>query len=332
MKKRISKDLIIFIILIPIFLWVTLQISSGMGNKLPSYSIINKSKTGLSVFYETLRELNYPVGRSLKALASENEGTLQIAAIGGNFDVNDQEVRNWIESGGTLVYLTNEKYPNVGYGVTPEIKGRISLYKYSKGMLIVANVDNLKNKALTKDTAYAYELLEVIHGYSNKGIYFNEAHLYSGSSSKSLWDAIPTEFKYIVYQILIALAAYIYYKGKRFGKTISLYEEVERTENEYLYSAASLYRAAGAWDLMIDNYYKNFLKTINSRDEDWLEYWEKEKLPALDKAKVVYDFISNKKAKTKAKEYIQIVSTIEKLKKIFEKRREAYWKTLKKTL
>ena len=332
MKKRVSRDLIIFIILIPVFLWITFQISSRISNQLPNYSIINKSKMGLSVFYETLNELDYPVERSLKTITSENERTVQIAVIGGDFDINDMKVRNWIGSGGILVFLTNEKYPNIGYGVAPEIKGNISLYKYPKGMLIVDNVDNLTNKALTKDTQYAYELLEVIHGYSNKKIYFNEAHLYSDPSSISLWDVVPTEFKYIIYQLLIVLAAYIYYRGKRFGRPLPLYEEVERTENEYLYSAASLYRAAGAWDLMLDNYYKNFLRTINCRDEDWLEYWENEKLPALDKAKGVFYFINRNGAKANAKEYIQVVSTIEKLKRIYEKRREVYWKTLKKTL
>lgn len=332
MKKRVSRDLIIFIILIPIFLWVAFQLSSSMDNRLPSYSVINKSKMGLSVFYETLKELNYPVERSLKTLNTENVGTVQIAAMGGEFDVNDIKVRNWIRDGGTLVYLANEKYPNIGYAVTPEIIGNISLYNYPNGILIVANVDNLTNEALVKDTQYAYELLEVIHTYSSKGIYFNEAHLYPNSSSKSLWEAIPVEYKYIIYQILIVLAACMYYKGKRFGKPIPFYEEVERTENEYLYSAASLYRAVGAWDLMLENYYNNFLKTINCREEDWLEYWKNEKLPDLGKAKRVNAFINGKKAKRKAKEYIQVVSTLEQLKKTFEKRREAYWKTLKRTL
>ncbi|MDF2671875.1 MAG: hypothetical protein K0R09_140 [Clostridiales bacterium] len=331
MKKRISRDLIIFIILIPIFLWVTFQLSSSMGNRLPSYSIVNKSKMGLSILNETLRSLNYPVGRSLGALTSENEGTVQIAVIGGSFNINEPKVKEWIGRGGTLIYLTNEKFPNIDYEVNPEINGSLSLYKYTMGRLIVANVDNLTNKALMKDTGNAYELFEIIHTYRDNGIYFNEAHLYSSSSSRSLWEAIPTKFKYIVYQIIMVLAAYIYYKGKGFGKPIPFYEEVERTENEYLYSAAALYRGAGAWDLMLDNYYKNFLKVINCSDEDWLEYWEMEKLPALDKAKGVYDFINNRKTKVKAKEYIQVVSTLEKLNKIFEKRREAYWKTLKKT-
>lgn len=133
-------------------------------------------------------------------------------------------------------------------------------------------------------------------------------------------------------QFLMVLAAYLYYRSKRFGKPVPLYEEVERTENEYLYSAASLYRASGAWDLMLDNYYKSFLRTVNLRDEDWIGYWESEKLPSLDKAKEIYDFIHRDSTRAGTKEYIHAVSTLDRLKSILEKRRESYWKTLKKTL
>lgn len=332
MKKRVSRDLVIFIILIPILLWLAFEVQSGLGNQLPKYSVINRSKYGLSVFYESLKELKYPVDRNLKVLTSEDVGTVQIAAAGGGFDVNDMEVRNWVGDGGTLIYLTDEEYPNIGYAVTPEVKGSLLVYRYPKGTLVVAKADDLTNIKLTKDRHNAYELLEIIDEYRDRGIYFNEAHLYTDTQSTSLWEALPGEYKYIVYQLLIVLMLYFYYKSKRFGKPLPLYEEVERTENEYLYSAASLYRASGAWDLMLDNYYKSFLKTIKSSDEDWLEYWKGEKLPALDKAREVYEFIHRKGARAGKKEYIQAVGTLDKLKSIFEKRRESYWKTLKKTL
>lgn len=332
MKKKVSRDLIIFIILIPVFLWSAFQISSRLGGNLPKYSVLNKSKTGLSVFYDTLGSLKYPIGRSLKALTLENEAAVQIAAQGGDFDVNDEEVKAWVEGGGILIYLANEKYPNIKYLGTLDIKGSLMQYKFSRGMLIVAYAENLTNVKLTKDTKYAYELFQVIHDHKDRKIYFNEAHLYSASGSKSLWDAIPVELKYIIYQLLFVIAAYIYYRGKGFGKPVPLYEEVERGENEYLYSAAVLYKAAGAWDIMLDNYYKSFLNKINSSNEDWLEYWEREKLPSIDKAKEVYDFINGNKGRVKTKEYIHMVSLLERLSQIFEKRRETYWKILRKTL
>lgn len=332
MKKRASKDLIIFIILIPLFLWLSFQISSSVGNKLPSYSIINKSKNGLSVFYEALKKLKMPVNRSLKTLTSENEASVQIAAAGGGFDVNDIKVKNWVGRGGTLIYLASERYPSISYAVTPEIRGSILLYRYQKGVLVAAGADDLTNIKLTGDRHNAYELFKIINEYRDRNIYFNEAHLYAGIESTSLWDALPMKYKYIVYQLLIILAAYFYYRGKGFGKPVPLYEEVERDENEYLYSAASLYRASGAWDLMFDNYYKSFLNTINLNDEDWIGYWEREKLPAPDKAKAVYEFVHRNGTKVGTKEYIHAVSNLDRLRSIFEKRRESYWKTLERTL
>lgn len=332
MKKRVSRDLIIFVVLIPIFLWIAFQISSSLGGGLPSYSIINRSKNGISVFYEALEELKIPVNRSMRSLGDEDVNSVQIAAKGGDFDVNDETVKNWVKDGGTLIYLTNEKFPSIGYGVTPEIRENIFIYKYPKGTLIVANADDITNVKLARDSHNAYKLLEVIYEYSDKKIYFNESHLYSAAENPSLWSAVPVQYKYIAYQLLIALGFYFYYKGKRFGKPIPLHEEVERTENEYLYSAAALYRASGAWDLMLDNYYKSFLNAINKSDEDWLEYWEREKLPYLDRAKEVYKFIHRDSSRVKKREYINAVGTLDRLRNIYEKGRESYWKTLKGTL
>lgn len=332
LKKRVSRDLIIFIILIPLFLWGSFELSNRLGGGLPNYSIKNKSKNGLSVFYETLGELNLKAERSMKVLASENKDTVQIAAEGGSFDVNDEEVKSWIKGGGTLIYLGDGESSALDYKAAAEVRQGMRSFKYGSGKVIVANAVNLTNIKLIKDTEYAYRLFEVIFDYGDRGIYFNEAHLYSDTGGNSLWYAIPVEIKFVIYQLLLVLAAFIYYRGKGFGRPVSLYEEVERSENEYLYSAAALYRAAGAWDIMLNNYYRSFLNVIPSDVENWLEYWEREKLPSLDKAKEVYDFINRKVKRAKAKEYIHVVGTLEKLIKILEKRREVYWKTVKKTL
>lgn len=332
MKKRVSRDLIIFIILIPLFLWGSFELSGRLGGGLPDYSIINKSKNGLSIFYETLGELNLAAERSMRELTSENMDTLQIAAEGGGFDVNSEDVKDWVEGGGTLVYLGAGELYDLDYKAAAEDKHGMRFFKYGRGKVIAANAENLTNLRLIKDTEYAYRLYEVIFEYGDRDIYFNEAHLYSDKGGNSLWYAIPAEIKFVIYQLLLALAAFIYYRGKAFGKPIPLYEEVERSENEYLYSAAALYRAAGAWDIMLSNYYRSFLNVIPTEEENWLEYWEREKLPSLDKAKEVYDFINRKGRGAKAKEYIRVAKALERLMKILEKRREVYWKNLKKTL
>ena len=332
MKKKVNIDLILFILIIPLFLLLAFYITTRIEKKLPPYSVANKSRMGYSVFYEALKELNYPVERTLKQVDEYQTNSVQIIPPGGKFDINKDDVKKWVEKGGILVYLTPETVDYIEYATSVKATGDIKLYTYNKGRIINADADFMTNKTLLNDTSKAYELLKEISKLSYEKLYFNESYLFSPASTKSLWDTTPMGIKYIIYQMLIALGAFFYYKGKRFGKTIPLHAEVERSENEYLYSAASLYRQAKCLDLMVDNYYKNFLKGFKNNEEDWLEYWEKEKLPSLHQAKKVYEFMKYKKTKPKAKEYIQIVTVIEYLNKILDKRRDSHWKTLKKTL
>lgn len=329
MKIKRNKDLILFVILIPLFLCGAFYASSRMNNQMPSYSVENKSQTGYSVFFESLKELNLPVDRTLNSVKNYDNGSIQIAAQGGNFDVNGSEIKNWVNDGGILVYLTTENSLLTEYDRSPKVKGNFKIYKYNKGSIISLNANYVTNKTLTKDTSKAYALLKEINSHNYKKIYFNEAHLFASADKKSLWDSIPMEIKYIIYQFIIVLCAFLYYKGKRFGKIMPLYDEEERSENEYLYSAASLYRQAKCLDIMAENYYKSFLKQINYSNDDWLEYWEREKLPQASKAKKVYEFMNNGKLKLKAKEYIQIVNIIEQLTNILKRRRDLYWKDLK---
>ncbi|MCB2361172.1 hypothetical protein [Clostridium estertheticum] len=332
MKKKNNIELILFILSIPLLLFLSFYFSNTMENRTPPYSVVNKSKMGYSVFYESLSKLNYPASRTLKQVGEHQTNTIQLISSGGKFNINDQEVKKWVGNGGMLVYLTPVSVNNIQYATLTKSKGDINLYKYKKGIIINADADYITNGKLIKDTSKAYELLNQISDTSYKKIYFNEFYLFSAVSTKSLWNSIPLELKYIIYQILIALCAFFYCKGKRFGKIIPLYDEVERNENEYLYSAASLYRQARCFDIMVLEYYNNFLKEFKCNEKDWLEYWDTEKISSLNKAKKVYEFMAHKKKKTKPKEYIQIVNMIEQLNKILVKRRELHWKTLKKTL
>lgn len=329
MKSKSNKDLILFIILIPLFLGISFYLSSIMGNKLPNYTTSNKSSMGYSAFFETLKQLNYPVDITIKPVNSYDISSIQIVAQGGNFDVNSKEIKAWVEKGGILIYLTEGKLKFIDYGILPQVKGNVTLYKYDKGMVINADASYVTNSMLTKKTTGAYELLQEIDSHPYKKIYFNEGHVYSTIAKKSLWDYIPMSLKYIIYQFILVIIAFFYYKGKRFGKVLPFYEEIERTENEYLYSAASLYRQAKCSDLILSNYYKSFLRQMNKSHENWLEYWEEQKLPSVNNAKKVYEFMHIENRKLKGKDYLPIVTMLEGLSEILKKRREKQWKILK---
>lgn len=332
MKLKTNKELLYLIILIPVFLWAVFFVNSRFESKLPSYSVINKSKTGISVYFEALQELKIPVARTMAAVESSDISRTQILAAGGSFDINSSEIKNWVEAGGTLVYLESGDLHLINYDVLPEVKGNISVYKYKKGVVIAANASNLTNKALLTNKTYAYNLLKEIDKYSKQGISFNEFYLFDTSEKASLWDYIPLWGKFIVYQILILTGCIFFYKGRRFGKPLPFYEEVERVENEYLYSAAALYRQAGCYDLVFDSLYEKFLSKLDSSHENWIEYWKKESLPYMNKAERVYEFVQKRNPKTSRREYLQVLEILGQLEKIIDKRRDLHWKTLKKPL
>lgn len=331
MKLRLNKDLIILFILIPLFLAGAFFISNRLEDKLPDYSVINKSRNGYSILYESLSKLNSPVERTLEAVEKHETDAIQLVPGSGYFDINSDKIKDWIEKGGTLVYLTPGNRHNISYGIEGEKEGSVTLYHYGKGVLMAADGALFTNRSLAEGTSNAYWVLKEIYRQGNKKIFFNETHLFAVPEKSTLWDFVPVEVRYILYQLAIIIAAFFYYKGKRFGKAVPFYEEAERSENEYLYSAANLYRAANSFDIMLESFYGSFLKDIDSFNESWLEYWETQNLPSFDKAKKVYEFMNNRKEKLSTKEYIEMITTIDQLRSILKKRREGHWKTLKRT-
>lgn len=335
MKKKSSRDLIIITIIIALIFVGGILFENSYGSSKHAYSIDNKSKNGISVFFETLKELEYPVERTMKSVEDHSTKGLQVIVHNSNFSLKDEKVMNWIEEGGTLVYLYEKYYLTLDYASLEETRKYVQVYSYGDGKIITAQVNNLTNSELyyqrtrNKERDEAYQLLQIIEEQDYNKIYFNERYFYLPSESKSLWSSLSQEQKFVCFEIIIFLIAFFSYKGKRFGKPIPLYDEVERTENEYVYSAAALYKYAGCWDLATENYYRSFLRLINRSQDNWLEYWEEQQLPMFNKAKEVHDFMQEKHGKVKAKKYIHIIVVIEQLTDIFNKRRDSYWKQWK---
>lgn len=326
--KRNNRELLIFIILIPIFLWVAFYISSRVENNLPAYSVLNKSGSGFSVFYEALSELKYPVSKEMQAVEKSGKDNVQVIAQGGSFLVDSDEIKEWVGNGGVLIYLAYENIIPLGYGTIDRNNGKLTIYKYQDGKVIEAKASQFTNRVLSKDTSTAYALVEELSNLKYTRLYFNEYYMYSEANKQTLWSIIPIEIKLIFYQFLLAIAVFFFYKGKRFGRPLPLYEEVERSENEYLHSVAALYRQAKCYDLILDNYYKNFLSELKSPDEDWIDYWEREKLDKLEKAREVFIYMKGPRDKLKKKEYLHIINILDELKAILHKRSGLHWKKI----
>lgn len=349
MKTKGKRNFIIILILFPIFLWLTLTFTNDNENAFKPYSIFNNGEKGVSVIYKSLSELGYTSSLILTEVDSQDIGTAQIVIETERpykLDLNSGNIKNWISDGGTLIYLVpywDSLVVNYGSEIDSYASKELEeakAYSYNKGLLIMGDPIILINKTLTNNTDGAYWLVGQLDNMGVDNISFNEYYHYFEGHKPSLWRDIPAGIKFAIYQAILVLIIVIYYYGKRFGKVVPLYEEIERTENEYIYSAASLFKKGELREDVILNLYDNFLSSFedstghkNTNNEiSWVNLWEKEKLPDVNKAKKLYNFVEAIKTgkKISSKEMLEIVDIIEYLKKIIDKGREVHWRELKR--
>ena len=345
MKKPISKDLIILIVIIPILIFVSYFVGIRREGSLPDHSVINKSNKGTSVFYEALEKLGYNTERSTKPLGEEDYDEIIVLTENYNYYlVEEDKTLLWVESGGDLFYIREGGNSYLDTKVPAIDNEYYSIYMIGEGRILVAEPDYISNAALTEDIAPAYEVFMGLEELGNRDIVFNEYYMFGGSEEKTLWQSVPIALKVILLQLILALGAWYYHKGKSFGRAVPYYEEEERQENEYIYNTASIYRRVEAYDLMVQAYYSGLLKPLRASSDNFLSIWEKEELPHFEEAKKVQSFMEDTFFKGKSleeeasqylkankkkdkKEYIEIISLIEELRTVLNKRRDSKWKT-----
>lgn len=328
MKNKSNYGWVLKLVVVLSIFFIVIQIAGAYTDIYPDFSVSNKTKTGYSIFYETLEELGVPISLSNEKLSELDTESIQIVVSNGVLDIEDEEVMNWVKEGGTLAYLSYLRAP-ITYGALLREDNGIEYYQYEAGYILTFQKNQITNWTLTNNKNDAYHLYQAI-GSMGKPIIFNEQHLYSIDVKHSLWYAIPLRYKWVIYQLLVAVLGYLYFAGKRFGKIRPLYEEIERDENEYLYAAAYTYQKAKCWDIVLNSYYKYFLKKIHSTHDNWIDYWKKENLPSLSKAEKLHELMENPLTKRKVREYLKIAAHIEFLNKIIIKRREQVWKNWKR--
>ncbi len=335
MKKRVSKELLLILILIPVLIFIAYSIGVRKEGSLPNFSVINKGKYGYSIFYESLKKLGYPVERSLGSIMVQPSDNAQLITYNSDVDINSQEVQDWIYKGGTLIYISDNPFKYISYGEMVEESMYYRIYEFNKGKLLIADVKPIMNINLAKNSSEGYEILKAIDSLSYEKLNFNEYYLFLGQETNSLWGATPIGVKLLLYQFILTLAAIYYFKGKGFGKPIPYYEEVEREENEYIYNTAFIYRRAGTYDIMVKAYYGQLLRSLRATPENFIGLWEQRELPNLKEAKRLQSLMKNfisydfSKKDNRKKECLKIIYLIEELNIILLKRRGLKWKTTK---
>jgi hypothetical protein len=316
MNKKLDKELVYVSLAVISFLALIMLVYNYFGHNYPDYSVLNKSKTGYSIFYESLAEGGYQVDRTIEDPSDYQASTVQLIVRSNsefNLDLNTQ-LEEWIKQGGVAVILV------------PEVD--LEVLEVGSGAVIKIDRSVVTNDYLLEDTSRAYSLVAKLADYEAKTIYFNEQNLFQISDTKNLWDITPLLIKVLIYQLALVAIAFFYYQGRRFGRPKPLVSEVERSENEYLHSAAALYYQSQCWDLLVEYYYTDFLNSLAYSQQNWLELWQQKDLPQFNKAKQVQQSLAELEEDVTRKEALKIISDLEDLQEILNKRRDQYWNRL----
>ncbi|WP_129595693.1 hypothetical protein [Anaerophilus nitritogenes] len=287
---------------------------------------LNTSYEGISIFYDTLKSLEYPVQVDAQNFLEKGYEDIYIITEGKydkNFDI--KKVEDWIKNGGKLIYLTEEykkySYPNI----VKKYKNQAYVYKIEKGKLLIGDISLINNKTLLKDKEGAYFILNVIKDLGGN-IYFNEYYRFEQGEHPSLYKNLPIHIKIILFQMMLLIIGILWHLGKRFGKAKEILDEIERDENEYLYASANLYEKSGWIHEIYDLFYKEFENEYkksfkqSTLPKNWINLWEKNDLSCKEEAMRVFQ--------NKNKD-ISIIYDLDKITQILIKRRDAGWRKLK---
>ena len=269
MNKRIS-NFILFTLLVVCAIFVLVLTSSEQGRNGDRYTVSSTREDGLSLFYDTLDYMGYNVSISYEFVKTDTSiDNIQVLTnpVYFNEEIVD-DLADWIERGGILVL--NYRSGNFAYELfkridIPILWGVDDVYEYKFGMgrvLLVEKIDILRNSNIMENAEskfVAMEIIDFIDSYSHDKIIFNKS--YQGFYvERNFFNLLPMGFRIGVYHIAVVLVVLVIFLGKRFGKAIPYYEEIERDENEYIHALSSLYMNLGMGNVATDIFLERFIK------------------------------------------------------------------------
>lgn len=247
-----SSRLSLFVILLlALFAGITWGANRQIhGQRYPNFTSFSSSEYGVSLLYDTLRHMRYPVGILYRPVTENvSVGDAVIIIQPTNPRPNDAmaaDILSWVRRGGRLIYLENSRPTVMDRALMGEdyvAFGSLRWYRVGMGEVVTGRANTVANVNLMEDPAYGEGLVYVLSGWDPGRIYFAE-YYHGFRRSDSTFNQMPMWLQLVAFQIIIAVVALVWHLGKRFGSPIPLYEEIEREENEQVLTLARLYKQA----------------------------------------------------------------------------------------
>lgn len=241
---RIKHGIVLSIILIIAAAALYLLGTSGSE---PDYSSFSTETDGAGLLYDTLHRMGYPVSRTYQPIdthASVNDVYLVIMPDDPTPDETALDAMlAWVRRGGRMIFL-DAYFPSPMDEQLADSEvydyENLSHYYYGLGEVITGVANDFANENLMHNSFYGSMITYSLELWNADHIYFAE-YYHGYRAVDNLFARLPQAAKLCAYQLLLAAAALIVAKGKRWGKPIPLYEETERTGDEYARALARLY-------------------------------------------------------------------------------------------
>jgi hypothetical protein len=217
----------------------------------PDYSSFSVKPNGVSLFFDTLKHMGYPVQASRFPLDSRiYPNDVYIIVRPNNPYINREmaeDILGWVKRGGRLIFFDSE-FPTVLDRVLSgqefsEI-GNLTHYYAGMGEVITGFSGDIINENLMHESGYGNLLENTLRSWNAERIWFAE-YYHGYHTPDNFYTQLPAVVKLGLYQLIIFTAAFVLCVGKRFGKPIPYHEEAEREENGHVKALARLYRKAG---------------------------------------------------------------------------------------
>jgi len=249
MHKRGRTLLLVFIVLAAaVFLFARADTDG------PPYAPFSTATLGTSVFFDTLRHMGYPVRIHYAPLTTRTD-TAHVIVIIQPFNPAvspemAEEMLAWVYAGGRLIFLHNAQPSPIDLLLQDRdnvTSGGFFFYRVGAGEVITGRAHPLTNQRLLNDSTPGAVLQEIIAQWDATRIYFT-AYYHGMHPPDTLFAQLPVGVRLVIVQLGLAALMLIWCLGKRFGKPVPAYEEVEREENEQVRALARLYMKIGRND------------------------------------------------------------------------------------
>lgn len=236
----------------------------------PAYSSYSTQSQGIKALYFLLKVIGFHTARFESSARFLPDGIVMIAVQPQPEIINQpqerQHLQQWIEKGNTLILVDDgkSKYDIIdAAGILPhgyDTNIHANIYVLGNGRVYYStNVDIFTNQGLKSYTGGVgmIRLLSEIHA---PAVLINERYHGMGSGGATWWDILGTSGRIIVLQLVLAAVVFILSRLRRFGKPVTVFETVRRSENEDIYALANIYQKAGADAAVFESYVRNVQK------------------------------------------------------------------------